>query len=75
VPATAQVLTGIGYAETLAHIRGELTLEQLPTAMAQSNKRYARQQLRWWRHDPRVKWFEIDPDPLDDILKHVRSAA
>jgi tRNA dimethylallyltransferase len=75
VPATAPVLTGIGYAETLAHIRGELSLEQLPKTMAQSNKRYARRQLRWWRHDPRVKWFEIDPDPLDDILTYVRSAA
>lgn len=73
VPATAPVLTGIGYAETLAHIHGELTLEQLPKAMAQSNRRYARRQLRWWRRDPRVKWFEIDPDPLDDILAYVRS--
>jgi tRNA dimethylallyltransferase len=75
VPESAPVLTGIGYAETLAHIRGDLTLEQLPKAMAQSNKRYARRQLRWWRHDPRVRWFEIEPDPLQDILTYVRSAA
>ena len=75
VPETAPVLTGIGYAEALAHIRGELTLEHLPKAMAQSNRRYARRQLRWWRHDPRVRWFEIEPDPLADILTYVRSAA
>jgi tRNA dimethylallyltransferase len=75
VPESAPVLTGIGYAETLAHIRGELTLEELPKAMAQSNRRYARRQLRWWRHDPRVRWFEIEPDPLQDILTYVRSAA
>jgi tRNA dimethylallyltransferase len=75
VPESAPVLTGIGYAETLAHIRGDLTLEQLPKAMAQSNRRYARRQLRWWRHDPRVRWFEIEPDPLQDILTYVRSAA
>jgi tRNA dimethylallyltransferase len=75
VPESAPVLTGIGYAETLAHIRGELSLEQLPQAMAQSNRRYARRQLRWWRKDPRVRWFEIEPDPLEDILTHVRSEA
>jgi tRNA dimethylallyltransferase len=75
VPERAPVLTGIGYAEALAHIRGELTLEQLPIAMAQSNRRYARRQLRWWRHDPRVRWFEIEPDPLEDILTYVRSPA
>jgi tRNA dimethylallyltransferase len=75
VPESAPVLTGIGYAETLAHIRGDLTLEQLPKAMAQSNRRYARRQLRWWKHDPRVRWFEIEPDPLQDILTYVSSAA
>src|SRR6266446_3437974 len=31
VPPTAPVLTGIGYAEALAHIRGDLTLEELPS--------------------------------------------
>ena len=60
VPATAPVLTGIGYAEALAYIRGELTLDQLPAAMAQSNRQYARRQLRWWRRDPRVRWFSIN---------------
>jgi tRNA dimethylallyltransferase len=75
VPESAPVLTGIGYAEALAHIRGELTLEELPLAMAQSNRRYARRQLRWWRRDPRVTWFEIEPDPLAGILNYVLAAA
>jgi tRNA dimethylallyltransferase len=73
VPENAPVLTGIGYAEALAYIHGELTLEQLPHAMAQSNRRYARRQLRWWRRDPRVRWFEIEPDPLPAILNYVSS--
>ena len=75
VPESAPVLTGIGYAEALAHIRGDLTLEELPGAMARSNRRYARRQLRWWRRDPRVRWFEIEPDPLPAILNYVRAAA
>jgi tRNA dimethylallyltransferase len=71
VPQDAPVLTGIGYAEALAHIHGELTLEELPLAMARSNRRYARRQLRWWRRDDRVRWFEIEPDPLPGILKYL----
>jgi tRNA dimethylallyltransferase len=74
VPVNASVLTGIGYAEALAHIRGEISLDELPTAMAQSNRRYARRQLRWWRRDDRVRWFEIEPDPLPAILKYVRES-
>ena len=75
VPASAPVLTGIGYAEALAHIRGEVTLEELPHVMAGNNRRYARRQLRWWRRDPRVKWFEIEPDPLPAILNYVKAIA
>ena len=75
VPETAPVLTGIGYAETLTHLHGRLTLAELPVAMAQSNRRYARRQLRWWRRDPRVMWFEIEPDPLPAILNYVKGAA
>ena len=71
VPPTAPVLSGIGYAEALGHIRGDLTLEELPAAMARSNRRYARRQLRWWRRDARVRWFEIEPDPLPGILNYL----
>ena len=73
VPPTAPVLTGIGYAEALAHIRGEISLEDLPNVMAASNRRYARRQLRWWRRDPRIRWFEIEPDPTPAILKYVEN--
>ena len=72
VPASAPVLTGIGYAEALAHIRGDVTLDELPNVMAASNRRYARRQLRWWRRDPRITWFEIEPNPLPAILNYVR---
>ena len=71
VPSSAPVLTGIGYAEAVACLRGDVTLDQLPHAMAQSNRRYARRQLRWWRKDERVKWFEIEPDPLPGILSYL----
>ena len=72
VPAGAPVLTGIGYAEALAHLRGEIPLEKLPALMAQSNRQYARRQLRWWRRDPRVRWFQIEPDPMAAILNYVK---
>lgn len=71
VPETAPVLTGIGYAEAVAHIHGAITLDDLPQVMARSNRRYARKQLRWWRRDDRVRWFEIESDPLPGILNYL----
>lgn len=73
VPAKAPVLTGIGYAEALAHIRGEVSAADLPKVMAISNRQYARRQLRWWRRDNRIKWFDIEPDPVPAILKYVEN--
>ena len=73
VPESAAVLTGIGYAEALAHIRGEVSLEELPQVMAASNRRYARRQLRWWRRDERIRWYEIEPDPVPAILSYVEN--
>jgi tRNA dimethylallyltransferase len=75
VPESAAVLTGIGYAEALAHIHGEVSLEQLPLVMAASNRRYARRQLRWWKRDGRIRWFEIEPDPVAGILNYVRGSS
>jgi tRNA dimethylallyltransferase len=75
VPATAPVLTGIGYAEALAHIRGDTSIEQLPIVMAQSNRQYARRQLRWWRRDPRVTWFDATAHgavPVTAILNYLK---
>jgi tRNA dimethylallyltransferase len=68
VPADAPVLTGIGYAEALMHIRGEVTLEDLPLVMARSNRRYARRQLRWLRRNPGITWFDATADPVPGIL-------
>ncbi len=73
VAPTAPVLSGIGYAESLAHIRGEVSLADLPHVMAASNRRYARRQLRWWKHDARIRWFEIEPYPLPAILTYVEN--
>jgi tRNA dimethylallyltransferase len=74
VPEDAPVLTGIGYAEAVAHLHGELNREELPKAMARSNRRYARRQLRWLRRDPRITWFDASGDPVGDILAFLSTA-
>jgi len=72
VPAGAPVMTGIGYAEALMHIRGEVSLEELPEVMARSNRRYARRQLRWLRRNPAIEWFDASADPVPGILGYLR---
>jgi tRNA dimethylallyltransferase len=72
VSPQAPVLSGIGYAEAVAFLRGELELEQLPEIMARANRRYARRQLRWLRRDQRITWFDAAQDPVPSILEFLR---
>lgn len=69
---TDPVLTGIGYREAVARLKGELSEEELPAAMLRSNRRYARYQLKWLSRDPRVRWFEAEPDPVPAILGYLK---
>ena len=73
VPPDAPVLSGIGYAEALMHLRGEVSLDELPEVMARSNRRYARRQLRWLRRNPAITWFDATADPVPGILGFLRA--
>jgi tRNA dimethylallyltransferase len=73
VPPDAPVLTGIGYAEALMHIRGEVSREDLPLVMTRSNTRYARRQLRWLRRNADITWFDATSDPVPAILEFLRA--
>lgn len=54
-------LQALGYAQILDYLNGRLTLDQAIEETKLRTRQFARRQLRWFRADPRVKWFE-DPD-------------
>lgn len=49
--------SGIGCAEVLAHLRGELDLEECKRLWGRNTRAYAKRQLTWFRADPDVAWF------------------
>jgi tRNA dimethylallyltransferase len=50
----------IGYAELARHLRGEMTLEHAVEATVKRTTNLARRQMAWFRHDPRIRWFDVD---------------
>ncbi|MGI9118681.1 MAG: tRNA (adenosine(37)-N6)-dimethylallyltransferase MiaA [Acidimicrobiales bacterium] len=61
----------LGYKELLAHVAGELSLDQAIEAAVARSRRFARRQLRWLRRDPRIAWQDVSDNPLalvDDLL-------
>jgi tRNA dimethylallyltransferase len=62
----------LGYKELLAHLGGELALEEAVDLAVRRTRQFARRQERWFRRDPRVEWFDVtgsvDLDELADRL-------
>lgn len=50
----------LGYAQVLAHSRGELTEEAAQEETIRLTSKFARRQQRWFRRDARVQWIDYD---------------
>lgn len=65
----------IGYREVVAHLAGELTLEQAKERTVTATRRFARRQDAWFRKDPRVHWVWFDAaDRVEQALAAVAAA-
>ena len=62
----------IGYPEVVAHLAGELTLDQARERTVIATRRFARRQDAWFRKDPRITWVRYDdPGRLAQALSAV----
>lgn len=59
----------LGYAQVLAFLDGEASLEEAVAETKRRTRRYARRQLSWFGADPRVEWFESEPEGLVRCLR------
>lgn len=53
---TARLATG--YAQALAHLRGEITREEAVEATALATRQLARRQRKWFARDARIVWMD-----------------
>ncbi|MFD1947762.1 tRNA (adenosine(37)-N6)-dimethylallyltransferase MiaA [Nocardioides aestuarii] len=66
--------TAIGYREAAAHLRGELTAEEMRERIVVATRRFARRQDSWFRKDPRITWLRFDdPDLVDRAVEAART--
>ena len=56
---------GIGYAEALAALRGEISVGEAVARTAARTRRLAKKQRTWWRHQARVEWVRGPADEAD----------
>lgn len=54
----------LGYAEAAAHLRGELTMDEAVATAVQRTRTFAVRQERWFRRDPRIRWYDATGKPV-----------
>ncbi len=57
----------LGYKEMIEHMEGGRTLDEAIDAIIVHTCQFAIRQERWFRRDPRVIWFDVHLDPVDEV--------
>ena len=57
----------LGYKETLLHLNGEISQDAAVEMIITRTRQFAVRQERWFRRDPRVRWIDVEHDPVAEV--------
>lgn len=66
LPLSRTARQALGYRELLAHINGEISLDDAVQIAIKRTKSFARRQRMWFRRDPRIAWVGVN-DKIDSL--------
>ena len=64
----------LGYKEIIELLERRWTLEEAIDATILRTQQFAVRQERWYRRDPRIKWVEVQNDPIEEVTPLVVAA-
>jgi tRNA dimethylallyltransferase len=67
-PISRTARQALGYKELLDHLDGGCTLDAAIETIITRTRQFAVRQERWFRRDPRIRWIDIDDDPVATAL-------
>ena len=60
--ATSPAMRAIGYRQLVAHLAGDITLDEARESIVRSTRQYAKRQMTWFRHQSPAVFFELEDD-------------
>jgi tRNA dimethylallyltransferase len=63
--------SGIGCAELLAYVRGEIDMKRTKELWLRNTRAYAKRQMTWFRKEDDIEWFR--PGDNESVAGHVLS--
>ncbi|BAN03016.1 tRNA (adenosine(37)-N6)-dimethylallyltransferase MiaA [Ilumatobacter coccineus] len=67
-------LQALGYKEIVSAIRGEIDQDEAIDMIITRTRQFAVRQERWFRRDPRVRWIDVEHDPVAEVAPVVIAA-
>ncbi len=68
LPLSRSARQALGYKELIAHLEGEVSLDEAVSSVIVRTRQFAVRQERWFRRDPRIRWVHIEHDPVAEVL-------
>ncbi len=73
IPKKSTALQAIGYKEFIAHLDGEISLEEAADQVKQASRHYAKRQLTWFRKNGQIHWLTRQKGQnTEEILQSLR---
>jgi len=57
----------LGYKEIKMHLDGEISEDEAIEMIVTRTRQFAVRQERWFRRDPRIRWIDIEHDPVAEV--------
>ena len=57
----------LGYKEIIEHLEGRIGHDEAVDTIITRTRRFAVRQERWFRRDPRVRWIDVEHDPVAEV--------
>jgi tRNA dimethylallyltransferase len=61
----------LGYKEVIDHLEGRVSLDEAIATVVLRTRQFAVRQERWFRRDPRVRWLDIQADPVAEAVPRI----
>lgn len=68
VPMSRTARQALGYKELIAHLEGAVSLDEAVASIILRTRQFAVRQERWFRRDPRIRWVQIQHDPVAEVV-------
>jgi len=64
----------LGYKEIVDHLEGRIGKDEAIETIITRTRQFAVRQDRWFRRDPRVRWIDVEHDPVREVVPIVMEA-